>query len=990
MNMKHIFHTLLLVALLGSCTGDEIADPTEIPVPEGKVKIALFSNDLNFEKPVSRTGTAQEELVDNNPLVLVFQGNGNAAVFAEAQKAYYSGGKSYVILTPTASKCRILIIGNPPSQFYNGTTTKNLTVAEIESALASTSFSDAVNNKLQTVFLSSSVQTTVPFVGDKLPMSAIVDVNSIDENTQFGTPVSDLLMKRMVAKVTVYNKDTSGDFVLHSATVVQTARNTRFWEIGTRPKSNALNLTDYYGTGADWAAKVDNVAKANASKNTEDNPIYIYETQKEQGTSVIVRGRYKGVEGYYRLVFKAANGTLLDIFRNKHYKFNIDDVNVEGYPTPTEALQNPPSTIIYGINAVDISSHEISDNGQYYLGLSHSKVLVQWFNMLTVADIMDYFNNEPAVIVTTDAPTTVTHSIKAVVTKSAEQIGFPKEGKLTFVTNGPTDQTLNITGNAVSTEIRITFDRNFEEGYLLIKVGSISKRVDVKRGGQFGSIEFMEEFTEDDSGYVSAEIESGHQFFNLSFVPDRKTGYREAVCSNPAGGPLYFFGDHYFTRFEDFSRSGTATFVRAKDSRRVKAFLRQMPVEQSGGFGYVATFHRHDQKGERLILMEPSDFDDYGRVPTVGAWEATILHGDDFIRIDQNTLGRNISDSNKTGWDAQNPETLTAVANSGPTISGYCDANTPIYFRIGLKDVIGQNETRFGAIYLSFNNDRQNFIIWVRQGEAPVAITGPAKWAVYNLADRARAAGGPNISNHSVHTSQASLGTYPTLFMDYPTQGGYFFQWSPYIDNNGTAMLRRYAFHPSNPYGETPIVGYPRAYMPVPSWSITDDPCPMGYKLPSYLDYKNGDLGGLVQSREYRLPSAPEQLRIFPINNQWGYCADGFFDRRPLENEYGTNAVYNNASTVAGPENGRTGTDIAFTGRVFFNIDTYASIFLPAGGHRNHDTGTAEFFGASGFYMTSSVETLLNMSSGNYVTGGGTISNRSQALIVRCIKYNNM
>jgi hypothetical protein len=84
-------------------------------------------------------------------------------------------------------------------------------------------------------------------------------------------------------------------------------------------------------------------------------------------------------------------------------------------------------------------------------------------------------------------------------------------------------------------------------------------------------------------------------------------------------------------------------------------------------------------------------------------------------------------------------------------------------------------------------------------------------------------------------------------------------------------------------------------------------------------------------------------------NSVWGYYADGFFDRRPLENSVNN---IGNTSVFYGNR------DVAYIGRLFFNAlvnsERYnASLFFPAGGHRYYTTGDLTKSGYEGFYWSS-------------------------------------
>jgi hypothetical protein len=104
-------------------------------------------------------------------------------------------------------------------------------------------------------------------------------------------------------------------------------------------------------------------------------------------------------------------------------------------------------------------------------------------------------------------------------------------------------------------------------------------------------------------------------------------------------------------------------------------------------------------------------------------------------------------------------------------------------------------------------------------------------------------------------------------------------------------------------------------------------------------------------------------------NAVWGYLADGFFDRGALSN-----------NTVG------SGTEVAYRGQLFYNSITNASVFIPASGLRNYNTGQLLYAGNNGFYWSRS---SYNGSNGwnLYVAGGTYPSNntRTYGFSVRCV-----
>lgn len=131
--------------------------------------------------------------------------------------------------------------------------------------------------------------------------------------------------------------------------------------------------------------------------------------------------------------------------------------------------------------------------------------------------------------------------------------------------------------------------------------------------------------------------------------------------------------------------------------------------------------------------------------------------------------------------------------------------------------------------------------------------------------------------------------------------------------------------------------------------------------------------------------NAPPTLRDVDIFLLHGFYADGFFDRRPMKVAGGFVGV---AMDTPGA---------AFRGTVFFNNDTKASTFFPAGGRRINTNGSLNGVGTTGFYWSSSSSPTGATGSGyhnrnawgleiNYSGPGHTHSVTAYGYMIRCVK----
>lgn len=513
--------------------GDTIRQQT----PGSVAQIELFTNTEEFEKPITRNALADENNIQGSmPWVLVFRGDNNNAVFFEASRAIMSNSKLFVELTKTTSKSRLLIIANPPDKFFDGTTdNRNFDKVNIEAALSGKTYTQALtvlnSQKL------NSPQVTIPYRGGYLPMSGLIALNTINDQTTIGTPADKMQLTRMLAKVTVEN--TASGFVLDGFTVVGAKQYGRFIQVA--PAIGSGNKVNYLAQ-----APADPVSGISNGKD----PVYIYESSAGE-TSVIVKGKYNGVTGYYRLVFKSANNTEMNIVRNKWYQFKIKSVKIFGYKTKEEAMAAPPSNIMAELLVIDENSMEITDNGLYYIGMSNSEFILHSSSVHT---------GLTAVTMTTNAP--VGTLIKVEVT--SENIA----GSMTVSSNN-----IIPNGTVKKMEVKINLNNQFVSGILKITVGNLIRFVKVERKP---IISWQETILTFSPGYVAARIESqgnsGDEWMTLS-TDGVKYVDSEVVRSDSPGMIYLKLKKNGLGRL---SRNGGIVYLNRKDSEgHLKLYIQQ-------------------------------------------------------------------------------------------------------------------------------------------------------------------------------------------------------------------------------------------------------------------------------------------------------------------------------------------------------------------------------------------------------------------------------
>lgn len=377
---------------------------------------------------------------------------------------------------------------------------------------------------------------------------------------------------------------------------------------------------------------------------------------------------------------------------------------------------------------------------------------------------------------------------------------------------------------------------------------------------------------------------------------------------------------------------------------------------------YVGAFWRADQTGERLINIKPG---------SAGNWSVAVYSYGDFKTddivfstapsSDPGVYGNNPADMNIPENDSKYNVSGNATSVSGTVAS----ANDVIFFRIGLNTKwtpTSAKPARYAVIVVSHNGNSQK--IWLRQGHADDYLL--------NNADGTR----PNTRKFSPYNLTAAelTDTSPSfqlpinggVFTAYPTQAGALFQFGSYY--------KRYAYNPANPNGSTS-----------PWWKYTTSPfedaqetCPGGYRRPIGGNTYDSEM---IQSLRFNT----ERLG----NAAWGYYADGFFDRR-TPGKSPTHSAYTQGSPDSAVAIGTK--DVAYIGLLFYNESTNASLFFPAPGMRDRESGYLTGPGSGGCYWTSTYKSLdiegtgSVMGVGSYQASYGNFMYCSFAASLRCVK----
>lgn len=428
---------------------------------------------------------------------------------------------------------------------------------------------------------------------------------------------------------------------------------------------------------------------------------------------------------------------------------------------------------------------------------------------------------------------------------------------------------------------------------------------------------------------------------------------------------------------------------------------------------YIGTFHKKNETGERIITGFGMNY----------RWTAKVIDGEEFIRL-STTPSRDPFVGTSL---PSNPEKYP-VTDGSTEVAGA----DRIYFRVGMVDkYMGTDPARYGKILLTVNQMNNNTVIqtneypiYVRQGEDPdflmtednpvydnagnlVSDTRPSsslvKFSPYNLTARGFKDGYTNTF-FQINRGAAETDLNAPAFVEYPTQSGAHFQSVRSRKLSNYSNYIRRAYNPTldivnendwdnNYITEPPLWGIQDILTPQYAYGNENETCPPGYRRPNdgpINNLANNDSYDEVKKSEIRqslmktipLTSTEISTNQNKHNHMYGYLADGFYDRRPLEDAVGIVAK----GTL----------EVAFSGVLFYNEINNASIFFPGAGTRNHDDRELKYR-ATGYYWTSSTSgaagtlaypmweliTPQNLDNTRFIQ-----NNISHASSIRCIKTN--
>lgn len=543
----HIIYLLVLLTFFSACSIKEEVPGEPVTIGETKVRFELFTKAGTYGLPVSRAGE-NESVVDQQPWVLVFLGTGGTASFVEAVQAELYNGKTYVYLEEQAGNCQLLILANSPNRFYMNGLGYAYTADNLVNTLRGRDLDYACRNLLTEALIDP--QYTLPYSGQKLPMSDLVNLSKIDASVT----IPNIRLKRIVGKIVVENMD--ADFVLEGITVVaNVAKNSKLYNLTDALEQNigAENLVEYRKDDSYALNIVDAEEIVTGGQTTKNNPLYVYETHSlSNDTYLVIRGQYKGEMFFYKMALVNNDQHVLDILRNTEYIFTITSVRGRGFISMADAKASLASNtnLDYSILVQEESSYEIVSNNEYYLGVTNSHFEIY----ASAASGTAYV----AFSLITDCKSENIGE-RTITATSGLRIVSPVDGMIPVSTTLPS-------------QVKIEMLAGFTSGEIELRLGNLRKTVTVKRREQVTSSGTIISSFIDDGYYISAYVED---YVNHSWL---KLGPEEGEVRND---PDYIYVDNgkiklYVEKNTSGNREGVVYVSVGKGiTQRIKVYITQ-------------------------------------------------------------------------------------------------------------------------------------------------------------------------------------------------------------------------------------------------------------------------------------------------------------------------------------------------------------------------------------------------------------------------------
>lgn len=240
-------------------------------------------------------------------------------------------------------------------------------------------FSSVTTNMLESVAIPSlKTNTLVALTSPQLPlvMWGRISTPSITSNTTLGV-VNMLRTAAAVSVECIPGNPNNGlsDFSLTGFTILKSSNMARVAPAAyTVPASTPSTVSLISGSGYIDYVNTSGTGVWSYGAGNAAPDLYLYERSNilnNTGLSVIIRGKYKGIDGYYKVWLKNNAGQVIHIVRNHRYLIQITKVFGAGYDSIEKATVADYSANIF-TDIID-NDNDIVDmiaDGKHELGIS--------------------------------------------------------------------------------------------------------------------------------------------------------------------------------------------------------------------------------------------------------------------------------------------------------------------------------------------------------------------------------------------------------------------------------------------------------------------------------------------------------------------------------------------------------------------------------------------------------------------------------------------
>lgn len=385
-----------------------------------------------------------------------------------------------------------------------------------------------------------------------------------------------------------------------------------------------------------------------------------------------------------------------------------------------------------------------------------------------------------------------------------------------------------------------------------------------------------------------------------------------------------------------------------------------LPTVRFSEIPWIGIFYGATQKGERIVSAQNEGVWTATTEYPAGTGEFVLL--DPSIAADKNIYTDSPADAEKY-----------PLASGVQTLSG----DGRIYFRVGLTGTSAtaraariKLETTSGTYYIYVKQGQYDYVMRSTDNASSIQADGTLGGSVTRTSTNVKTvsqyaltyysysapAGGSTLGEQLLLGNSTTSSSSILSETGFPTQAQRFFCWNRSNGSMTTSTrYSAYAFHPANPWTGA-ITPYPYTSTVTPNLSYNTslyrDGCPTGYQQPTVDQLRYSLFRNIPEQKtdgDYAMAANTADQ-----NYLWGYYADGYFDRRKA---YSVDSNTGSATVTTPPCAVSSGANIAYWGILFYNPDTYASLFLPATGYRDASNGELRMAGLGGFLWTQTGDT---------------------------------